>query len=137
MVNHRALIEHHRTIVAGIRFEALRLSNGSGVFIHQRADGKIVNGPGGGILAGDGLEIERFRITRQAIAQPDVGGRRGHYFISPPLRGHQAGDGAVAGLGIPGMLADEQQAGRGKIAHCSVRELRQNHVGVGERAEEV
>ena len=58
---------------------------GAAAFVHQRADGKIVERLVQALFAGCLLDVKRFAIARQSVGQPGVRGGRGHHLVAPPL----------------------------------------------------
>ena len=127
---HGAFVHRYRTVVWGVGRQPRRLCYGRGILIHQRADGKFVDGTESRFLAGVLLRVERFGIPRQAVTDPDVAGSRGQNLNSPPLRGYQARNGPVTALGIPGALAQEQNSGGREIAEGPIRNLDQRESGI-------
>ena len=133
----RPLVHHYGTVVGRVGGQPRRLRYGCGIFIHQRANGKFVHGAESRFLASVLLGVERFGIASQPVANPDVARRRGQNLNSPPLRSHQARNGSVATLGIPGALAQEQNSGSRKIAESPVGNLDQREGGIRNRAKHV
>ena len=133
----RPFVRHNGTIVRRVGRQPRRLRDRRGIFVHQRADGKFVHGTKSRFLAGVLLGVESLGIASQPVANPDVARRRGQNLNSPPLRSHQARNGSVATLGIPGALAEEQNSGSRKIAEGPVRNLDQRESGIRNGAKHV
>ncbi len=134
---HRAFVHHDGTVVGGIRNQAGCLTDRRGIFIHQRANGKLVHGAEACFLAGVLLRVKGFGIARQSIADPDVTWRRWKNLNAPPLGRHQARDSPIAGLGVPNTLAQKQDARSRIIAKSAVRHLDQGETGVWDGAKHV
>ncbi len=83
--NHRAFIEHHRTVVTRIGSQPRRLGDRGCLVVHERADGKFVDGAQAGFSAGGLFGVQLFAVACQAVGHPNVAGAGGKHGVAKPL----------------------------------------------------
>ena len=122
--HHRAFVHDHRLIFLGSGLQPPGIGDRSGIVEHQRAHRIILERLVQPILAQSLLDVQSLGVAREAIRDPNVGGRSGRDLRAPPLMRRKIRQQAFVGLCRPLPRAHEQQARRSESIDSAVRELR-------------